>query len=60
MTSLDPTKVYLLIIIINNNNNILFYSANIQLGKNLFNALYKIACVQVHANYYIYKILYTI
>ena len=35
------------------NNNIFFYSAIIQLGKNLFNALYKIACVQVHANYYI-------
>ena len=38
---------------INNINNIIFYSANIQLGKNLFNALYKIACVQVDANYYI-------
>ena len=37
----------------NNNNNIFFYSANIQLDKNLFNALYKITCVQVHANYYI-------
>ena len=36
-----------------NNNNIIFYIANIQLGQNLFNALYKIACVQVHANYYI-------
>ena len=33
----------------NNNNNILFYSANIQFGKNLFSALSR-NCVQEHAN----------
>ena len=31
------------------NNNILFYSANIQFGKNLFSALSR-NCVQEHAN----------
>ena len=32
------------------NNNIIFYSANIQVNKNLINTLYKVTGVQEHEN----------
>ena len=37
-------------IIIISYNNIILYNANIQFDKNLFSALFKIACVQEYEN----------